>query len=246
MIMSLRLIGVASIALVCLAGASAQAGITTFSGQDDGVGITGPFTNSNATAANFLSAAGTFGAVRTETFDELAVGTAAFGGTFSIPGASVTIVTPFGNPYGGVSDSVSSGVYGFPISGANFLAFDGTGGQATFDFTHPTNSFGFYTTGVQTIFTTSLTVNFFDGASETLNLPINVNGGASYFGFTDTTAISSVVIANSSNDAWAIDNVSYNYSAVPEASTWVMMLIGFAGLGFAGYRASRQSVTFVA
>ena len=27
----------------------------------------------------------------------------------------------------------------------------------------------------------------------------------------------------------------------PEASTWVMMLVGFAGLGFAGYRASHKS-----
>ena len=27
----------------------------------------------------------------------------------------------------------------------------------------------------------------------------------------------------------------------PEASTWVMMLIGFAGLGIAGYRSSRDS-----
>jgi hypothetical protein len=25
-------------------------------------------------------------------------------------------------------------------------------------------------------------------------------------------------------------------AAVPESSTWVMMLLGFAGLGFAGYR----------
>ena len=29
-------------------------------------------------------------------------------------------------------------------------------------------------------------------------------------------------------------------TAVPEVSTWAMMLIGFAGLGFAGYRRSRQ------
>ena len=28
---------------------------------------------------------------------------------------------------------------------------------------------------------------------------------------------------------------------VPEPSTWAMMLLGFAGLGFAGYRASRKS-----
>jgi hypothetical protein len=30
-------------------------------------------------------------------------------------------------------------------------------------------------------------------------------------------------------------------TAAPEPSTWVMMIIGFAGLGFAGYRASRKS-----
>ena len=28
--------------------------------------------------------------------------------------------------------------------------------------------------------------------------------------------------------------------AVPEASTWAMVLLGFAGLGFSGYRASRK------
>jgi hypothetical protein len=31
------------------------------------------------------------------------------------------------------------------------------------------------------------------------------------------------------------------FSGVPEPSTWAMMLLGFAGLGFAGYRASRKS-----
>jgi hypothetical protein len=30
-------------------------------------------------------------------------------------------------------------------------------------------------------------------------------------------------------------------SVIPEASTWAMMLLGFAGLGFAGWRASRRS-----
>jgi hypothetical protein len=28
--------------------------------------------------------------------------------------------------------------------------------------------------------------------------------------------------------------------AVPESSTWAMMLVGFAGLGFAGYRSTRR------
>ena len=29
--------------------------------------------------------------------------------------------------------------------------------------------------------------------------------------------------------------------STPEPSTWALMLIGFAGLGFAGYRASRRA-----
>ncbi len=33
------------------------------------------------------------------------------------------------------------------------------------------------------------------------------------------------------------------YSPVPEPSTWAMMLLGFSGLGFAAYRASRKSAT---
>jgi hypothetical protein len=39
------------------------------------------------------------------------------------------------------------------------------------------------------------------------------------------------------NDAYGA-NLTFN-SAVPEPSTWAMMLIGFAGLGFAGYRRAK-------
>jgi hypothetical protein len=37
---------------------------------------------------------------------------------------------------------------------------------------------------------------------------------------------------------------AFTLTAVPEASTWAMMLVGFAGLSMAGYRASqRQAAT---
>jgi hypothetical protein len=35
-------------------------------------------------------------------------------------------------------------------------------------------------------------------------------------------------------------------AVVPEPSTWAMMLLGFAGLGFAGYRASRKNIALAA
>jgi len=44
---------------------------------------------------------------------------------------------------------------------------------------------------------------------------------------------------DTAND-FAIGAVSLE-TAVPEPSTWAMMLLGFAGLGFAGYRASRRT-----
>jgi probable HAF family extracellular repeat protein len=36
--------------------------------------------------------------------------------------------------------------------------------------------------------------------------------------------------------------VGWSNFVVPESSTWAMMLIGFAGLGYAGYRQSKQKV----
>jgi hypothetical protein len=38
----------------------------------------------------------------------------------------------------------------------------------------------------------------------------------------------------------SLTNVYTGISDVPEASTWAMMIIGFAGLAFAGYRSSRS------
>lgn len=52
-------------------------------------------------------------------------------------------------------------------------------------------------------------------------------------------------IAANSGEAFFAEQL-YVRSAVPEPSTWAMMLIGFAGLGFAGYRASRRTAAFAA
>jgi hypothetical protein len=35
-------------------------------------------------------------------------------------------------------------------------------------------------------------------------------------------------------------------ASTPEPSTWAMMILGFAGLGFAGYRASRKATAIAA
>ena len=219
---------------VALTATSAQAAINIFSGQDDGASTAGPFPNSAAAETNFLAAAAGFGPVRTETFQSFAVGS---GGPFVFQGGSATLNTPFGIPYGGINNDNSGNFYGFALPGeTKWLGF--ANGTATFSFSNPINSFGLYTTGVQTVFTPSLTFSF---GSDVLNLPINVNGGASYFGFTSTDPFSSLTITNISNDAWGIGDVSFNVfaSGVPEPSTWAMLLLGFFSTGFM-IRRSRQ------
>jgi hypothetical protein len=42
----------------------------------------------------------------------------------------------------------------------------------------------------------------------------------------------------------SISAVSFKATIVPEPSTWVMLVLGFAGLGFARYCGSRKSVAF--
>lgn len=58
-----------------------------------------------------------------------------------------------------------------------------------------------------------------------------------YFTFTDSTdAITGFSISSSSN-SFELTNIS----AVPEPTTWAMMILGFLGLGFLGYRKSARS-----
>jgi PEP-CTERM motif len=49
-----------------------------------------------------------------------------------------------------------------------------------------------------------------------------------------------------SNDSLGFGLGGGSVSIVPEPSTWAMMLLGFAGLGFAGYRKAKASAVFAA
>ena len=45
----------------------------------------------------------------------------------------------------------------------------------------------------------------------------------------------------------SLDDVRFgNISAVPELSTWAMIMFGFAGVGFMGYRRSRKQCDLLA
>lgn len=47
-------------------------------------------------------------------------------------------------------------------------------------------------------------------------------------------------------ESGVLANIYVGTPTVPEPATWAMMLLGFVGLGFAGYRGSRKGVAFAA
>jgi hypothetical protein len=62
--------------------------------------------------------------------------------------------------------------------------------------------------------------------------------GTKYVNIFSSVGIKSIAFS-SSQKAFEFDNLTV--TAVPEASTWAMMILGFLGLGFLGYRKSSKS-----
>ena len=87
----------------------------------------------------------------------------------------------------------------------------------------------------------TLDVSFYDASSNLLGTVDVTNssggGGLSFAGWASGSGVESVSIYNPYSNEWDVSAANiYVSSGVPEPSTWALMLIGFAGLGFAGYR----------
>jgi hypothetical protein len=64
----------------------------------------------------------------------------------------------------------------------------------------------------------------------------------SFPGLTNNAGVETVSLTNNGCNAPGYGNLdTLTITAAPEPSTWVMMLLGFAGLGFAGYRKARKA-----
>jgi hypothetical protein len=85
------------------------------------------------------------------------------------------------------------------------------------------------------VFGAKITLTQLDGNLLSFDIDKNVGGGAQYFGIVDTTAFTSVSIsAVGDNDAWGVDDISFN--AVSEPGTWAMLIMGFGLIGAASRR----------
>ena len=180
-----------------------------------------------------------------ETFDEIAqtpYGSTTSTGTFSNFGDTFSGGGVVMNNAGGGS----LGLYATPFGDStNYMAV--LGGQSeTITFGSLASMFGLYWGSVDSY--NSLT--FYNGSTEVYSIsgadtgPLIASGGQGdyasngYVLIKNIPAFNSVVIASGSN-SFEFDNVAVA-GGVPEASTWAMMGLGFAGLGLAGFGAKRK------
>ncbi len=233
----------------------AEAAIVTFSGGDAGANSTDARTKSNAAAARFDASAGTLGAENLITFESSPVGR--YSSLVVAPGVTLTGTDYTGNSSG---QSILNAPFGSPTNlfgyntttGGSKFAFI-NGGFITFSFATPVQAFGAYLSGVQF---DNETFTFSDGSSLSITIP-DLGSGVQFEGFTDAgKLISSVEInttsaASTSGDWVGVDDVRFVAGdppvirdpgpAVPESSTWAMMLLGFAGLGYAAHLRARRA-----
>ena len=198
------------ILLASMALASPAAAVNIIQTWDPGVGEGGATPKTNSGAAGF-------DAINPPTFLETFEDAAATG--FSITGGAIT-----SNPAGG-----GSPLFGFNTTPGGDFLLELQGGSAIFSFLNPISSFGFKLTGVQT---NGVSVAFNDGTAYTFGV-INNGSGVQFFGVTGfTNAVTSFTV-NATSDIIGIDDLRFASvsAAVPEPTTWAMILFGFGVIG---------------
>ena len=216
-----------------LLGAPANAAVVVYSGYD--VSAQNLNTKPNADAAHNAYLAATAGLANTF--------------TASFEGATLGALTSFDLGGGGVMTGAANG--GAPqvfrnqlqcqyalcggnttVGGKTYLGV--TGGNVTFTFLKPIQSFGAYFTGAQF---PGMTLTFDDGSAQAVAVPGFF--GADYVGFTDFGRSISKVTFNAKTDFMAIDDVTFTLTPVPEPTSWALMIGGF-GLAGCALRRRRQ------
>jgi hypothetical protein len=173
-----------------------------------------------------------------------------------VSGSILTSVTDAGTIVGGEVLSASTPTAALPTNTTppistinNFLAAGPSdGGTATLTFSVPTTQFSFlwgspdsFNTLAITSTTNGITSTTDYTASQAGISPITGNQSfAEYLGLVTNagTVIDSIQFQSTSN-AFEVSN--FAVSGVPETSTWAMMILGFLGLGFLGYRKSSDT-----
>lgn len=101
-------------------------------------------------------------------------------------------------------------------------------------------SLDFGTVFASTTATFDLSNGFVYSAS---NTAVATGGHTKFLGFVSTSPFETITLTTPAQTGgqagWVVESYQFGASA-PESATWAMMLAGFAALGFAGYRRTKQ------
>jgi hypothetical protein len=168
------------------------------------------------------------------------------GGSYLNPAMRDTIETPDFNGVPGPDVTESNANNGYVIVGLTVFNYTGT----VVEYTIPTTGFYFVAAVGAQGGSGFLTGGFGAGVGGSVFLDMGteldiVVGGAGRASFNGT------LNAGGGGGSFVWDPIALPTqpavtAAVPEASTWAMMLAGFAGLGFLGWRGSRRTVAHAA
>lgn len=239
----------ASMTLAALAGAQpAGAVVAIYTGvaENAALGSKGALGFNEAV---FKAAAGAYGRVVTESFETQTIG-ASLVRTLVGKATSNGLNGALGPPFSGVSNAVFDNSFGYNVTGggSNWLGFAGT--NVTISFAGKgTYGFGFFITGVtQSFWTQPLTITQIGGSARTFTVPVTQNGGVAFYGIVDTIAFKGINISKGQGlpgqgeDAWGIDDVSFNPDPLPEPSVWALLLTGFGLAGSMARRSRRRAI----
>ncbi len=158
-------------------------------------------------------------------------------GTANLTGGTVyTSDQPF-------ADIPAGGIFGGTFLGSGPSSGTPAGTPALLTFTAPITYFSFLWGSPDTYNGLTITSNQgvynFNVSAGSLNFPVT-NGDQSFSQYVQFQAGAGEVITSAlflSTTADAFEAANFNVvAAVPEPSTWAMMILGFAGVGFMAYR----------
>lgn len=196
--------------------------------------------------ANFLASAGP---TTTETFDAVAIDSQFRTQSFNLGPFAIAGFGPNQDTLNVINPS-SAAIFDYNVNLTPYVLGETSVGTGfTITFSSAIKAFGADFRGFNNLDYVPRSVVSVDGNN--LSPPVVPgNNDASFFGFTSDTAFTAVTFMRNpdydrvgSSDGFGMDNLTYSgVSAVPEPSTWAMIMLGFAGMGLMAYRREAKPV----
>lgn len=162
--------------------------------------------------------------------------------------------TPVTNQFAAFGLTFSSGIYASPQTGYSNIVGADVGnfpGPVAGPYFNPvTLSFSTLQTAVAFALVSNNTYYSLEAIRDGVTVAsfqttIGFSSANDFYGFSGVS-FDSIRISAESNDYFLIDNVQLSVAAVPEPSTWAMMILGLAGLGVMAHRRASKPASMAA